>query len=1429
MIAYHHNVSSILKQALIALGCLVLPILALADHPRVFERFGPEAGLSQTNIFAMTEDSRGYLWIGTEFAADRYDGYQFQSLRHQPLDSASLTPGAIIAFHNDQQGRLWIGTTEGVAIYNPDDGSVQRILDVGRRQDSPLTGIINGIQPFCDDKVIALFANIAYVIDPDTLDTKLATFKQHRSLSKLASFATDSSGQFWLTNGHHLWVSNCETQELDHVSSNPLVEPINNTGQSALATIAPGKLAWAGPNGIQILNTETHEEINLIQPKSHGQVSNYVLGARKDMHGNLWVLQADGLSRVVLGAQGHEVLIWERMYNSDLDLGSMERHSPLGLAHSSDGLIWISVPNMLGAFDINDSTFHSTKHDPRNSKSIPPTLPLVGYDLYSDRFGSVWIGSKLGGLARYSPERHRFLHIRNTDSSSYVVRGVAEQTTPNNHTVWIGLDSGGIELWQAYNPNDYHQVPITASLAGQPVDLERIRVRALAAHPKTGAVWFNGVQYFGEMNADERTVKVIASHPQQEGRRRSLAFSKDGQALYQSIGYNLVTHRFNASGELISSDQLDWLPQKINESRIEALYVLPDNSLLLATDDRLFKVLPMQQDALELAITDTDGQKPSIKITSVFARTMDRIWLGTHDSGLLKGQIKSAASGEVFEVAQAYGLADGLPDVTIYAMTKDNDGYLWFSSNKGLSRFNASDATIVNFDVDDGLQSQEFNKNVVHASGAGRLYFGGINGVNVFDPNQIQTHPVAPETYLHRFEVNRKEIEPDSHLKFRYDQNNWSLEYVGLHWMNSEDNRFSYRLEGVDSEWVDAGNDRVARYAGLNPGNYRFWLRAANADGVWSEPKVLLEAEILPPPWQSSTAFFIYILAIAGIMTAFIFHSKSRQQALQALVNDRTYELKVKNDLMAKQSHELEQALDARTLFFANVSHELRTPLTLIDANLASLLQQHPDQPTAKTARHYLGRLSHLVDQLLDLSAVRFRGTQPEKKPWSLSELARSTLFAYDEIARKQNIDLKFHQDGHWDCQVNQSTVEKILLNLITNAIKYTKCNGSVTVTVEQDNESGAWIHVADTGPGIPDDDQANIFERFYRVPAEENHRTSGTGIGLALVTEGVRAIGGAIRLTSQVGKGSTFSVWLPAHHDASTRKQPADDRSPSEVETSAVHSETRQSATDQSETPRQGRLLIVEDNADLREILVNALCKDWQITEAADGEQALAALENAETDLILSDIMMPNMDGLSLLQHVRDDLRFSHLPFLFLTARSDDETELQSLMLAADDFVRKPFNQDVLRLKLRNMHQARIRLQTQLGHIPRAIDDQHEVTGARTNLSARDQRFVESLTRWLEKHATEPSTNVGALAGAMAIDERTLQRKFKALFGQKPLEYIHQYRVYKACQLLRDGNLSIQQVAYETGFNDPRYFSKIFTKIQGTTPSRWRKAAKSV
>ena len=768
----------------------------------------------------------------------------------------------------------------------------------------------------------------------------------------------------------------------------------------------------------------------------------------------------------------------------------------------------------------------------------------------------------------------------------------------------------------------------------------------------------------------------------------------------------------------------------------------------------------------------------------------------------------------------------------------------------------------------DGLQGKHYSALLYFNQETGELFAGGPNGFTSFYPEQIQDNPYLPPVVLTSFKIFNRDVKLDrsiSHVKeitLNYDENVFSFEFAALNYINSKMNRYSYKMEGFDSDWTEAGVKRDVTYTNLDPGNYVFKVKGSNNDGVWNEEGSSVRITILPPWWETSWAYAAYIL----MFSASIF----------GVWRFQVNRLKIRHQLEMEhfEANNLREMDKVKSRFFANISHEFRTPLTLIQGPLKQLLSNDFQSQPKKLYRMMLRnshRLLQLINQLLDLSKLESGRMVLQARSEDITRLLKGLVLSFTSLAERQRITLKFEAEekaiiGY----IDREKLEKIINNLLSNAFKFTPEGGVVSVTVSVSNNhnndlslpalsadrrgvsatkqsqdidvkkvglllrqladrndvvSKGWfkITVSDTGPGIPPDRLNKIFDRFYQVDDSLTRNREGTGIGLALTKELVELHHGEITVSSEVRNGTSFSVRLPISKNQFKPEEIVEEPLEKDIssvvtmplEDAEVESSKKETKPVKKSVPA---VLIVEDNADVRSYIRSYLDEDYRNIEAKDGEDGLKKAINKMPDLIISDIMMPKMDGVELCKRIKTDERTSHIPVILLTAKADVESRIEGLETGADDYVTKPFDANVLQVRVKNLIEQRKALREKFGRD--AVIEPKEIT-----VTSTDEKFLHKAIDTIEENISNPRFNVEEFRKEMYMSRMQLFRKIHALTNRSPSAFIRTMRLRRATQLLDQNFGNITEVAYEVGFNNLSYFAKCFRELYGISPSHYQQS----
>jgi signal transduction histidine kinase/DNA-binding response OmpR family regulator len=774
-----------------------------------------------------------------------------------------------------------------------------------------------------------------------------------------------------------------------------------------------------------------------------------------------------------------------------------------------------------------------------------------------------------------------------------------------------------------------------------------------------------------------------------------------------------------------------------------------------------------------------------------------------------------------------------------------------------LARFQPETGAVSNYYRSDGLLDNQFYWSASDQGPDGKLYFGGVSGLSFFDPQAIQPFPFSPEVVITDFKVlnqslavgekrhgqvalTRSSALADT-VQLSYQDNVFSIEFAALAYYLPERLTYQYRIEGVDPDWVEVPAERhFANYTNLSGGSYHFQVRALNEDRMVSANTASLWVLVKPPFWE--TGWFTGLMIALGVVLVMAYirlrtrYLHQQKDKLEQEVMRRTHQIEEQNAKLEKQkvdlielNEQVKMVNQLRLRFFTNISHEFRTPLTLIIDPVLDLLEKHAgDSPTGRTLRivhRNAQRLLHLINQLMHFRRLESGKLKVRAGAADLKTFVQEVFDSFSHLAEQRQIAYRLEVVGKPEGPTffDAEKIENVLFNLLGNAFKYSSKQGSIRLRLCFLEKGRARFLVIDSGPGIPADQQAHIFDHFYRVENQANRKLHGSGIGLALCKELVQSMHGKIWVDSEVGQGSCFGFELPYAAEAFAENEIVDSPQPyySNLSTQVNLAQEELQIQEEPEAPVEAQdaqkplLLIAEDNYDLRSFLSQSLQGQYRILGADNGKEALELARKYTPQLIVSDIMMPVMDGLELCSHLKGNVQTSHIPVILLTARDAVEHWVEGLETGADDYIPKPFNLKILQTRIDNLIASRqqLKLIFTKGQMPMV----KEVTS-----NSLDEEFLQKVYDQLEARATEPDFSHDELADTLCMSRSLLYKKLKALTGMTVTEFINSHRLRLASELLHGENLTVSEVAFRCGFNDPKYFSRVFRKYYGMSPSEY-------
>lgn len=1085
------------------------------------------------------------------------------------------------------------------------------------------------------------------------------------------------------------------------------------------------------------------------------------------------------------------------------------------LALDKDNNLWIGTYNGLNIYNEATDRFTSFSYSDVNETGLSQNSVR---SIFCDSQGGVWLGTFWAGLNYYHSLNNRFRLMKHSpyinSISDNVVSCIVED---RDYNLWIGTNDGGLNFYDSHkrqfkkygfqNPNS--RIPsndVKAVYVDPHSHLVYVGAHAgglMVLNRRTGAT-----EYYNKENGRLPSNNVYSIIP---GKDNGLWIATlDNLAYYDKADKQFKVVSRDADGVKI--------PQSSRE-----LYIDSKQRLWIG-GERGMAVYNVRHDTLKAVA----AFNPQLKLKSAFTNcffeaSSGTVWVGTRN-GLF------AFSGDGMEPT-VYTTAQGLPSNVILGILEDTYGRLWLSTNQGLSCLTPESGKFRNFSNLDGLQSNQFSTKSSCRRANGDMLFGGVNGISIFHPETLVDNPYSPDPVINHLYVFNQEVLPGDETgilekRIRYtdkivlssEQNSFALSFVVSNYVSGSHNTFAYKLEGYDNKWHVQNDIRKVSYTNLPAGNYTFMVKAANNDGKWNGDPTTLKIRILPVWYQTWWAITLFVLLVGLAILAierFFWIRKTMQAELRMERLDK---------------ERLEEISQMKIRFYINISHELRTPLTLIVAPLQELLDRakgHWEREQLSYIQRNTSRLLHLVNQQMDYRRAELGVFELRPSYANAYKNLLGIFLNYKNLAKRKEIDYEFTTELQ-DAQMlfDENYLDLIVNNLLSNAFKYTR-QGSITLKLYRQDASLA-IQVEDTGSGIAPERQQKVFERFYQ--AEGGHE--GSGIGLHLVQRLVDLHHGTISLQSEVGRGSVFTVLLPQNEDAYTAEE-LQNLSVSENE-SRVYStnskdvyigEEEDADKDGEEVENthslKGTVLVVEDNQELRQFLVSGLSSVFNVIEAENGQVALDILKEEEADLIVTDVMMPVMDGVKLCKLVKQNIHTCHIPVYMLSAKSDVKYQLEGLQVGADDYIAKPFSMKVLRTKIMNVLRTRYRVFERYSHTM-------EVEPEKITNNSFDEEMIRNAIAVVEKNMDNVEFSTEQFAREMNMSRSNLHLKLKAITGKSAIDFIHKIRFNRACQLLKEGKYTVAEVSFMVGYNSPSYFAARFKKFVGCLPTEYGRKGKN-
>ena len=1332
----------------------------------MFKRFYSSNGLPDERIRSIFQDHNGYLWIGTMNGICRYDGYSFKNFFKNKNDN-SISGNWAYTITEDATHNIWIGTNEGFSKF---------------------------------DQEKETFVNF-----------KIPSKVLRQQYKRVSTLVFDKQGMLWIGGKLGLMQYNPTTNQFKQFTSAQL-----NVNVSKIIVGETNYLWVATDKGLVHYNLSSEKfeffELNL-KPNAYGDKIWSLLEDKKDLYigtgtngllclplknNNTYgeIQHLNTYSNGVGTLEGTQVFDLKKSINGDLWLGT------------DKGLVKIEKPGTSAA----NISIH--RNNSINEKSISSDRV---YCIFVDKTNVLWCGTEVGlnnlQLSALPFSYYSFANFKLTDQ----VRGIFSE---DGKEIWIATYKSGF-----YKYNTIDNVTRGYDFKQEQSSFNSTR----SAIIKDGKIWIGTLDGIVQMdNSNGASYKNILAG------NAIFAMIKD-QKKNVWVGTNNGLFKINATGNIEDYTSQFTSAKSFTSSFVRTIFEDHSGNIWVGFENGGLAFINSKNNT---SIPVTANGKEGVFGSTIYSITeypQNTVWIGT-ESGLTKVTIPLNTELKDFSSAifKNYTVQNGLPDKSVNGILSDEDGHLWISSIKGLMKFDIKTEAFQNY-----LPNIYFNHSCCYKLNKHKFYFGTSDGFLQFDPSVIAEDKFIPNVSISDIKLFNQSIKINEEfngdvvlsqslsdtkeLTFNYKNNVFTLDFAALHFANPDQNKFEYKMEGFDKDWIQTSAlIRSATYTNLDAGTYTFKLKAANYLGIWNNTPLELKITILPPPWKTWWAILIYL--ISAIVFLYYFTIYVLDQIKQK--HQLRYEQMEKNQL---------KNLDIlKTQFFTDISHEFRTPLSLILGPSEEILAKDNIDNDTKNKAQLINRnskkLLYLIDELMTFQKLDQGKLQLNPQPIEMLSFVRDIYQNFLQLAEKKYINFTINADKPtYNVNIDSGKMEMVLNNLLFNAFKYVPHNGTIKIDIqtcnrnqlpsEPLNSSDNWIKVSveDNGKGISDSDFSHLFERYF----QSNNALKGTGVGLSLTKSLVELHGGIITAMSEPSIKTSFSFFIPndllvSEQSISTREINSsfaiDYKATDLIEDSILRIDEHNTKTKAKDT-----ILLVDDNIEVLDYLEIVFQEQYNVARSENGVQALKYLQEHEPSLIISDVMMPEMDGVTLCQRVKTDILTSHIPIILLTAKITIESMLEGLNTGADDYIPKPFHPDVLKAKVRNFIESRKKLIEKFEQTEGGVIVPKNITH-----NPLDAEFMDNVLAAINKNMDNEEFSVEELGSMVAMSRSNLFRKLKAITGQTPVEFIYFIRMNKAMELLLKRKHSVSQISYEVGFKSPSSFTKSFKKQFGKAPTEY-------
>ena len=1310
-----------------------------------FGSFTMEHGLSNSHVNAICQDSKGYIWIGTNDGLNRYDGQNIERFYHFSDDSKTINNSTVCAIYSDRSGRIWFGTFSGLCYYDYETESFVT------KELPPQSNTVNSFP-------------VKSILETD-------------------------DGNIWIgLSGGGLAVINPKTDAVKyyrHNDSNP-----NSLCSDGIITMSLDKngCIWIGSedNGISIFDTKelTFTNINKSSGKIPGNIVNKILCTSDN--------------KVIIGSYDSGLTIYDpetktfKVYD--------ECKNVFSIAESARHNLWIGTESSgLYYYDFSEDKFY------RYCKANGTGVGLIGDNIhvvFPDKDNNLWLGVFQGGINLLKPKPlfSGAGYAEGKPKSGISQKPVLSLCPGGDNIILIGTDGGGLDIWNLLT-NEFKN--FKAGSNGLKTNVIRCIYR-----DHDNRVWLG--TYLEGLQEFHRDKNIFTGYVHKENDIESLSHNDVTSIIEDRLGnfwvgtngggLNLLDKE-KGTFKVFKKDLRN--PDKsLVDNHITSMYIDCHGYLWIGTYWGLSRMDPVKYEFKNFI---SCGGNDSYNC--MLEDSHQNFWAGTSDG--LKLLNTSDGSCKVFSVK------DGLPNNVINAIEEDYFGNLWISTGKGICKFNYQEMSFENFSTDDGLFSDEFLHNSFCKTLDGRIFFGSTEGVTEFDPKDIKTVYEVPKVLIKDLLVFNKIVKPGDetgileksvtecdNLVLKSGFSSFTIKFGAVEYIRPERIVYACRMTGFNDDWeYHDYRQNSSTYTNLDAGVYSFQVKASADSKNWSKP-VTLRITILAPFWKRPWMKFLYFLSILTLVV-FIWNRYRRYE-------HEKNEIKLN---LLKQQNDIELN-KARLQLFTNVSHEFRTPLTLIISPLENMIEdKRYDEETHKNLnlmhRNAL-RLMQMVNKIMDLRKIDNGKMDFNPQKGDLVAFVKEVYENFCQLAQKKDTEFTFNSSlKDFYAYFDRDQIDKVMYNLLSNSFKFTPNGGKISITLKKSDDN-ILIIVEDNGCGIAPENTNKIFDRFFQAGSSQMQQ--GTGIGLWLAKRFVEMHHGIISVSSRQGEGTAFTVMLS--DGAEFASEALSKENYGHIKPESFYDNAQQESFSK-EGGVKSTLLIVEDNPEIRDYLASELSKLYDVKTAENGKTGLNLTKEILPDLIITDIMMPEMDGIEFTRIVKNDVETCHIPVIMLTAKGTEEQRIEGLETGADSYIPKPFNPKHLLVRIQKLLELRKALKEK-------FSKDAGFNAEQTAVSVPDRDLLRKVTTVIKKRISDSQLSVETLSEEVGLSRGHLQRKLKSLTGQNPNEFIRIIRLKQAAEILSQKDVTIAEVADMVGFGSQSYFSTAFTKQFNISPSQY-------